>query len=162
MNQLGFLLGPLCIATSMAGSWVGSACSGFPNEQCLSSTFPLSINAVGFWWSLNEVLSGFTVSLCLPLLLSGLVSLHSSTVTDCFCKQYASALSVILSYQYNKRKAGPYGLWGDTGPSSCRSPSNQVTSFTLIMIISHFSKTPCCQTPVIMSPSVHQCTPNSI
>lgn len=108
--------------------------------------------------------------LCLVSLF--LFASHSSFQVSChqihpllqiaFCKQYVSALLVILFYRCNKPKAGPYELWGVTGPCSCRSPSNQVTSFTLIMIISHFSKTPCCQTPVIMSLSVHQCTPNSI
>lgn len=32
----------------------------------------------------NEVMSGFAVSLCLLLLFSGLISLYSSTVADCF------------------------------------------------------------------------------
>lgn len=141
-------------------SW--SVCSDFPNLQCLSGTFPLSMDAVGFGDHKTRS----------RLVLLSLFASHSSSqvsynyvhplLQSAVCEQCVPALLLIPSYQSNKCKAGPYELWGVTGPCSCRSPSNQVTSFTLIMIISHFSRTPCCQTPVLMSLSVHQCTPNSI
>lgn len=129
-----------------------------PNAQCSSGTFSLVMDAVG----LGDHKWSYVWFCCLslpptPLLRSQYHYTHP-LLQIALCEQCVPALLLIPSHQY-KCKAGPCKLWGVTGPCSCRSPSNQVTSFTLLMIISHFSRTPCCQTPVLMSLSVHQCTP---
>lgn len=134
-------------------------CSDFPNAQCSSSTFPLFMDAAGF--------GDHKMRFCLVLL--SLFASHSSSQVSyhyihpllqiAVCEQCVPALLLIPPTNIRSVKLGPTSSGGVTGPCSCRSPSNQVTSFTLIMIISHFSRTPCCQTPVLMSLSVHQCTP---
>lgn len=82
-SQLMFLLRPLCRCTAAQQDHKLVCVLRLPKSTVFEQHLPSCHGCCWVWWSQNVVMSGFAVSLCLPLLLSGLILFYSSTVADC-------------------------------------------------------------------------------